>query len=121
MAAAAVASTFCGFAADAVENLIPNGSFEGGDTSKLNPTYKHASFSSLPGGWKGKSAGWAQSGTWYGINAKDGTAAAYMQKVSCISNVFVAPYYGEYRVSYWATARASWAKDLAITTKGYHD
>lgn len=117
VAAAAVASAFCGFAADAVENLIPNGSFEGGDESKLNKDYKHASFSSLPGGWKGKSAGWAQKGTWYGINAKDGTAAAYMQKVSSISNAFVAPYYGEYRVSYWATARASWAKDLAITTK----
>ena len=33
------------------ENLISNGSFENGDTSKLHSTYKHASFDSLPGGW----------------------------------------------------------------------
>ena len=97
-------------------NLIPNGSFEGGDTTALHATYKHASFASLPGGWKGKSCGWAQNGTWYGINAKDGSAAAYMQNVSSISNVFVAPYSGEYRVSYWATARSSSMKNLAITT-----
>ena len=97
-------------------NLIPNGSFEGGDTTALHATYKHASFASLPGGWKGKSCGWAQKDTWYGINAKDGSAAAYMQNVSSISNVFVAPYCGEYRVSYWATARSSSMKNLAITT-----
>ena len=107
----------CGFSSAAESpNLIPNGSFEGGDTTALHKTYNSASFTYLPGGWIGKGSGWAQKGTWYINNAKDGSAAAYMQNVSSISNVFVAPYCGEYLVSYWVTARNATQKNLSITT-----
>lgn len=110
----ALVVSLSGFASG--ENLIPNWSFEGGDTTQLHATYKYAGFTSLPGEWKGVSSGWAQKGAWYGINAKDGSAAAFMQNVSSISNVFDAPYCGEYRVSYWVVARKNTMNNLPITT-----
>ena len=114
---AAVAAVFAAASAFAEgEELIANGSFEGGDTSQLD-TNKAASFDSLPGGWAGEASGWAQAGTWYPSSpgAKDGTAAAWMQKGSSVisQNVTVVQA-GLYKVQFYALARSSSIKDLDL-------
>ena len=116
---AAVAAAASSAFADSVE-LITNGSFEGGDTTKLNSTFKHASFASLPGGWTGVSSGWAQPKTWY-LNPpgpKDGTAAAYMQMgSSVISQEVTVVGAGLYRAQFFAVARSSTQNGLNLLAK----
>ena len=97
-------------------NVIQNGSFEGGDVTRLDSRFKHASFDSLPGGWTGSQSGWAQKGTWYPIDAKDGTAAAYMQmNGSSVRQSFEVTDAGYYRVSYFAVARGAGQAGLALS------
>ena len=85
--------------------LVTNGSFEGGDTTKLNQ-YKTASFAYLPGGWSGGS-GWAQKGTFVPVNPPDGSGAAYFQGANAAKQTIMFPVAGRYRVSFWYICRGA--------------
>ena len=117
---AAVCAAGYSASADEIE-LITNGSFEGGDVSKLDGN-KCASFDSLPGGWTrdNKYSGWAQAGVWYPTSpgAKDGTAAAYLNgNTASVKQEVVVPQAGLYRVQFYAIARGSSFAGLELLTQ----
>ena len=96
-------------------NLIQNGSFEGGDVTKLRSAYAYG-FDTVPGGWTSVAeAGWAQQGTFCTPAPKDGVSVGFVQLQGQIRQTFNVTASGYYRVSYYAIGGGNYAGQTLST------
>ena len=107
-----------GFSDGESPNLVANGSFEGGDDTKLGPYSSGRFYDGFPGGWggvvSGVFAGWVKKGPWLSVDPYDadgrasGTAhAAALQKDGVISNRFSVAACGTYEIKFSYVRRGS--------------